>query len=111
LRDASDEAITAKDFRTWWGSVLTTAELHDIAGLDSLKDRKRLVTTAVATTAKRLGNTKAVCRSSYIHPGLLIAAESGELAKLLRKLPTRAKAELTIDETRFLAMLPNLEFR
>jgi len=110
LRDASDEAITAKDFRTWWGSVLMTAELQDIAGSDSLTDRKRLVASAVATTAKKLGNTKAVCRSSYIHPGLLIAAESGELEKLLRKLPTRAKAELTIDETRFLAILPNLEF-
>jgi len=109
LRDASDEAITAKDFRTWWGSVLTTAELHDIAGSDSLKDRKRLVANAVARTAKKLGNTKAVCRSSYIHPGLLIAAESGELEKLLRKLPTRKKAELTIDETRLLAILPNLE--
>jgi len=110
LRDASDEAITAKDFRTWWGSVLMTAELHDIAGADSLKDRKRLITNAVATTAKKLGNTKAVCRSSYIHPGLLIAAESGKLEKLLRKLPTRTKAELTIAETRFLAIIPNLEF-
>jgi len=110
LRDASDEAITAKDFRTWWGSVLTTAELHDIAGSCSPTARKRLVTNAVATTAKNLGNTKAVCRSSYIHPGLLIAAESGELEKLLQKLPTRAKAELTIDETRFLSILPNLEF-
>jgi len=110
LRDASDEAITAKDFRTWWGSVLMTAELHDLAASDSLIARKYLITNAVATTAKKLGNTKAVCRSSYIHPGLLIAAESGELEKLLQKLPTRSKAELTIDETRFLAILPNLDF-
>ena len=110
LRDASDEAITAKDFRTWWGSVLTTAELQDIKRSDSLTVRKRLVISAIATTARKLGNTKAVCRSSYIHPGLLIAAESGKLEKLLQKLPTRAKAELTIDETRFLAILPSLEF-
>jgi len=110
LRDASDEAITAKDFRTWWGSVLMTAELHDISGSDSPTARKRHVANAVAVTAKKLGNTKAVCRSSYIHPGLLIAAESGELEKLLQKLPNRAKAELTIDETRFLAILPYLEF-
>jgi len=109
LRDASDEAITAKDFRTWWGSVLTTAALHDNAGSDSPIARKRLITDAVAKTAKKLGNTKAVCRSSYIHPGILIAAESGELEKLLQKLPNRAKAELTIDETRFLAILPKLE--
>jgi len=109
LRDASHEAITAKDFRTWWGSVLTTAALHDNAGSDSPIARKRLITDAVATTAKKLGNTKAVCRSSYIHPGILIAAESGELEKLLQKLPNRAKAELTIDETRFLAILPKLE--
>jgi len=110
LHVASDEAITAKDFRTWWGSVLTTAELHDIARSDSPTARKRLVANAVATTAGKLGNTKSVCRSSYIHSGLLIAAESGELEKLLQKLPNRAKAELTIDETRFLALLPKLKF-
>jgi len=65
---------------------------------------------AVATTAKKLGNTKVVCRSSNILPGLLIAAKSGELEKRLQKFPNRAKADLTIDETRFLAFLPNLEF-
>ena len=110
LRDASGEAITAKDFRTWWGSVLTAAELQFIAGSDLLMARKRMVANAIAMTAKQLGNTKAVCRSSYIHPGLLIAAESGELEKLLQKLPSRAMAELTIDETRFLKILPKLKF-
>jgi len=109
LRDASDEAITAKDFRTWWGSVLTTAELKNVKGSNSPIARKRLVTSAIAVTAKKLGNTKSVCRSSYIHPGLLIAAESGELEKLLQRLPTHAKAELTINETRFLAILPSLK--
>ena len=90
-------------------SMLTTAELQNIKRSDSPIARKQLVTSAIAVTAKKLGNTKSVCRSSYIHPGLLIAAESGKLEKLLQRLPTHAKAELTINETRFLAILPSLK--
>ena len=67
------------------------------------------MSAAIEATAQELGNTKAVCRSSYIHPGLLAAAESGELTKLLARLPTQAKRELTIAETRLLALLAKLE--
>ena len=109
LQEMSGETITAKDFRTWWGSVTALEALESISDQDSLRVRKRKVSVAIEATAQELGNTKAVCRSSYIHPGLLAAAESGELTKLLARLPTQAKRELTIAETRLLALLAKLE--
>ncbi len=110
LLEISDESITAKDFRTWWGSTIALAELSVIAKDNSPAERKRTVSAAIAATATELGNTKAVCRSSYIHPGLIAASEAGEIVKLTARLPKKSGRELTIDETRFLAILPKLDF-
>ncbi len=110
LHQLSNEAITAKDFRTWWGSVIAFCELESVAEDDSKTERKRKMSAAITVTSEELGNTKAVCRSSYIHPGLLSAAESGDLIRLVRGLPTKAKPEMTIGETRFLTLLPKLDF-
>lgn len=108
LKEMSGESITAKDFRTWWGSVTALAVLETIAEDDTKSERKRKISSAIAVTSKELGNTKAVCRASYIHPGLLAAAETGEITRLCRKLPNSAKRNMTIGETRFLALLPRL---
>lgn len=110
LAKLSGESITAKDFRTWWGSVIALRELEESASDGSKTRRKKGVSAAMAMVARELGNTKAVCRSSYVHPGLVAAAESGELKKLLSRLPTEAERELTISETRFLSLLPKLDF-
>ncbi len=112
LREISGEAITAKDFRTWWGSVIVLASLADISADLSLPQRKKALTAAVAVTAQELGNTKAVCRGSYIHPGILAAAESGELPALLAKVSRSRKkhAEMTVDEVRFATLIPHLDF-
>ncbi len=110
LAELSGESITAKDFRTRWGSVIALGELEDVSNEDSEAQRKQKISSAINVTAQELGNTKAVCRSSYIHPGLITAAETGELIKLLRRLPSEAKREMTIGETRFLALLPKLDF-
>ena len=112
LKEVADEAITAKDFRTWWGSVIALSSLSEIETGDSAKDRKKKIVDAVAETAGELGNTAAVCKSSYIHPGILAAAESGELASMITQLKQDdgSVAEMTIDETRFANLLPHLEF-
>lgn len=110
LTRLSGESITAKDFRTWWGSVIALEELEKIARDDTEAARKKRVSAAIAVSARELGNTKAVCRSSYVHPGLIASAETGDLDKLLMTLPTKADREMTISETRFLAILPNLDF-
>ena len=112
LKEVSGQSITAKDFRTWWGSVIALSPLSEIKSDFSATDRKKKIVEAVAETAEELGNTAAVCRNSYIHPGILAAAESGELASLVSKLKKddATVAEMTIDETRFASLLPHLEF-
>lgn len=110
LREISGEDVTAKDFRTWWGSTVALSALSSIEPDDSAAACRRKIAAAVQATADALANTKAVCRSSYVHPGLIAAAESGELPKLTAKLPTESKREMTIEETRFLAILPHLDF-
>ena len=112
LKDVADEAITAKDFRTWWGSVIALSSLSEIDSGTTVKDRKKQIVNAVADTADKLGNTAAVCKSSYIHPGILAAAESGELATMVSQLKKddSSVAEMTMDETKFANLLPHLEF-
>ncbi len=109
LQSLCGESITAKDFRTWWGSTLALAELLSISSDDSKTDRKRRIAAAIEVASQELGNTKAVCRSSYVHPGLITAAETGDLANLLSSLPVEPKRGLTIGERRFLAILPLLD--
>ena len=112
LKEVSSESITAKDFRTWWGSVIALSALDDIDPDCSATDRKKRIVQCVKETADALGNTPAVCKSSYIHPGILAAAESGELASMVKqlKLDDDPVAEMTQDETKFANLLPHLEF-
>lgn len=112
LGEIAGEAVTAKDFRTWWGSVVALGELLDMPVDLSKTERKKWAVGAVKATALDLGNTQAVCRSSYIHPGILAAAESGELPSLLEKASKdkRVRRELTANENRFAALLPYLDF-
>jgi len=77
LRDSSGEDFTAKDFRTWIGTVLAAKALADVAAFTSNADAKRKINAAVESVAKRLGNTKAVCRKCYIHPAIVEAYLDG----------------------------------
>lgn len=110
LQEVSGESITAKDFRTWSGSTTALAELIDIPDDCSETQRKKLTSAAVAAAAEELGNTKAVCRSSYIHPGILAAAATGELSTLIKKIRVQTIRELTTAEQNFFSLLPRLEF-
>lgn len=76
LRAAAGGEITAKDFRTWAGTVEAALAFHRIPG-PPLKKHVRAVVTMVA---ERLGNTPAICRKCYIHPEIVTAYELGELA-------------------------------
>lgn len=111
LAQVAKAKITAKDFRTWWGSVIACAELAEKNLRMSSADWKKSVVAAVKATARELGNTPAICRSSYIHPGLLASAELVELPSLIdsatREMPDSAP-ELTQDEVLFAALLPRL---
>ena len=79
LRETTGENITAKDFRTWAGTVLAAAALRELEGFESESEARRNVIAAIDRVARRLGNTRAVCRRSYVHPAVLDSYVAGSL--------------------------------
>ena len=79
LREITGRDFTAKDFRTWAGTIFTASELRRLGPVDSETKPKKNVVTAVKATAQSLGNTPAVCRKSYIHPAIIEAYLDGSL--------------------------------
>jgi len=84
LRAIAGEEFTAKDFRTWAGTVLATLALQEFERFDSNTEAKRNIVRAVERVAERLGNTPAVCRSCYIHPAVIDAYLEGTMLDSLR---------------------------
>lgn len=84
LREVTGEDITAKDFRTWAGTVLCAEELRDQRH-DSEPQARRNVVSAVKEVAQVLGNTPTVCRKSYVHPTVIESYLQGSLAENLTK--------------------------
>ncbi|MGE0756480.1 MAG: DNA topoisomerase IB, partial [Pirellulaceae bacterium] len=70
LRTVTGREFTAKDFRTWFGTVIAAQELLAQPAPSSQRARKAAVVQAIQRTAERLGNTVAVCRKCYIHPAV-----------------------------------------
>ena len=89
LREISGgQAFTAKDFRTWAGTVLAAQALQEFEAVDSQAKLKKNIVAAVEAVAKQLGNTRAVCRKCYIHPAVLDSYLDGSM---LETLGQRAK--------------------
>ncbi len=84
LQEITGEPFTAKDFRTWAGTVLASLALGEFESFDSQAAAKRNVTRAIEQVAAQLGNTVAVCRKSYIHPEVIEAYLDGTLLELLQ---------------------------
>jgi len=89
IKEVAGEEFTAKDFRTWAGTVLAARALEEFERFDSQAQAKRNVLRAIETVAARLGNTKAVCRKCYVHPAVLNAYMDGGLADMLRRKVSR----------------------
>ena len=94
LREAMGGDFTAKDFRTWAGTLAAAQALtmQDAAGSDTAA--KHTVATCVKAVAGLLGNTPAVCRSSYIHPAIIEAYEKGELGERFGRSPQAGEPAL-----------------
>jgi DNA topoisomerase-1 len=92
LREITGQDFTAKDFRTWAGTVLAAKALRELKA-ESGREIKRNMVQAIESVAERLGNTKAVCKKCYIHPSILQSYIDGDLADRLRAV---ARAELKI---------------
>ncbi|MNE45477.1 Eukaryotic DNA topoisomerase I, catalytic core [compost metagenome] len=84
LHTGSD--FTAKDFRTWAGTINALAFLSTKEPFESATESRRVVNEALDFVAKQLGNTRTVCKKYYVHPALLIAYEEGRLSACIKKL-------------------------
>jgi DNA topoisomerase-1 len=103
IQEVSGGDFTAKDFRTWSGTVLAAWALQELGGFDSKTQAKRQVVAAVKSVSEELGNTPAVCRRCYVHPEVLDAHLDGTLRDVLGK--RAARTGLTPHEAAVLALL------
>jgi DNA topoisomerase-1 len=79
LREITGTDITAKDFRTWAGTVLAAMALNEMQSFDSAAQAKRNLRSAIENVAARLGNTPTICRKCYVHPQVLSSYMDGNL--------------------------------
>ena len=99
LREITGEDFTAKDFRTWAGTVLMALALNAQESFQTKKQAKANVRSAITAVSKILGNTPAVCRKCYVHPAVLESYLDGNLIEGL-KMKTEEGIEEKVDNLR-----------
>jgi DNA topoisomerase-1 len=104
LRDISGEDFTAKDFRTWAGTILVARFLRETITRPNTRGAKKQVVRAIARVADELGNTPAVCRKGYIHPAVIAAYLAGGLTPVKDK-DDPDPYKLSAEERSLLALL------
>jgi DNA topoisomerase-1 len=105
LRETTGEDFTAKDFRTWAGTVLAACALREVARFESETEAKRNVVAAIDGVAKKLGHTRAICRKAYVHPAVIDTYLEGSLDKALDQGVAVESRRLKADEAAVLALL------
>ncbi len=107
LKEITGEDFTAKDFRTWSGTVLAATALREFEEARSAAQAKKNVLEAIEAVAGMLGNTRAVCRKSYIHPAIIDSYTDGSRLDALRRRGNLRKivAGLRPDEVAVLTIL------
>lgn len=104
LREISGDDFTAKDFRTWAGSVYALSELRKLNGATG-REAQKGVSAIIKAVAQKLGNTPAVCKKSYIHPSLLQV----HTRRTLNMVHTNGRSGAKLCEAQFLQFLKNLK--
>jgi DNA topoisomerase-1 len=104
LSELSGRELTAKDFRTWAGTVECAIALRDIGKFSSETQAKKNIVAAIKTAARRLGNRAATCRAYYIHPAITEAYLVGHLLPIMLH-PPEPKANLSADERAVLRVI------
>jgi DNA topoisomerase-1 len=109
LREIRGQEFSAKDFRTWAGTVLAAWALQEFEAFDPEAQAKRNVVRAIEAVAERLGNTPAISRRCYVHPAVLDAYLDGSLVQSLRERVEEEAADslhaLPPEEAAVLALL------
>ncbi|MBE2286586.1 MAG: DNA topoisomerase IB [Prosthecobacter sp.] len=101
LREIAGSDFSAKDFRTWAGTVMAASALRELGGCQSARQAKRNIIQVVERVSRALGNTPAICRRCYVHPAVLdgylagrsIDALCGSNARNLRKVVHKLRTE------------------
>jgi DNA topoisomerase-1 len=96
LKKITAKDFTAKDFRTWFGTVLAAEELYEVGEYDSQKQAKKNIVQAIKNVAQELGNRPATCRKYYVHPGILAAYQDGSLFAQIDKVNKTDKKQLKL---------------
>jgi DNA topoisomerase-1 len=91
LREITGEEFTAKDFRTWAGTVLASMALQECEVFENQTQAKKNITQAITNVAERLGNTPSICRKCYVHPAVIDSYLDGSM---LESLQQRVEQEL-----------------
>lgn len=106
IREITGGEFTAKDFRTWTGTMLAAAALRDIGEPTDAREAKGHYLKAVDRVAAQLNNTRAVCRKYYVHPALFEAYLEGTLLAMYQRELKRASAQgLEREEAAVLAII------
>jgi DNA topoisomerase-1 len=109
LQEITAEDFTAKDFRTWHGTVLAAIALQEVEQFDTKAKAKKNLVSAIESVAQRLGNTPAVCRKCYVHPAIIEAYMNGEALKVFKERADHelkhSLHQLTPEEAAVLALL------
>jgi len=90
IRSIAGPEVSAKDFRTWAGTVLAAMALRECEKTQVATAIKKNIRRAIERVAARLGNTPAICRKCYVHPEVLAAYSDGKLATILAREPSKA---------------------
>ncbi len=106
LKEITGEDFTSKDFRTWCGTVRAMELLRKCVAAESESRAKKEISRCIEEVAKQLGNTKAVCRKSYVHPAVIDAYLDGTIGKGARaRRAMKAVGQLTQAEAAVLGLL------
>ncbi|HMJ15010.1 MAG TPA: DNA topoisomerase IB [Polyangiaceae bacterium] len=112
IQTAMGQAFTAKNFRTWAGTVGAALVLHRFDPSRSVAHGKRVLKQAIELVAQQLGNTQAICRKCYVHPAVVDAYVNGELHDHMPECMTLAKRKrckwLRVEECAVLALFERL---
>ena len=111
LREISGGPFTAKDFRTWFGTLTAAQALDDMPEPTSKTAGNKWIVKAVDQVAEALGNTRAVCRKGYIHPAVFDAYLSGVTLSHVEPVRAKVMSGLTNAEARLVSLLQRLSRR
>jgi DNA topoisomerase-1 len=106
LREITGVDFSAKDFRTWAGTIHAVEILRELGPVETERDAKSAILKAIDQVAERLNNTRAVCRKYYVHPAVFETYQAGTMLEALRNgNGTAAAAALSVQERAVVRLL------